>query len=88
MVRRRQTCESLPNARALEAVPRAIGVLAFDREAAEVHGDLRHALRHNPIGERDLLLASIAFARGLTVVTANVREFRRVPGLAVEDWGM
>lgn len=62
-------------------------VLPFDRAAAEVHGDLRYELRHSPIGERDLLLASIGLARGLTLVTANLREFRRVPGLNVEDWG-
>lgn len=61
-------------------------VLPFDRAAAERHGELRHALRHQPIGERDLLIASIALAHGLTVVTANVREFRRVPGLTVDDW--
>jgi len=62
-------------------------VLAFDRAAAEVHGGLRFALRHHPIGERDLLIAAIALANDLTVVTANTREFRRVPGLRVEDWG-
>lgn len=62
-------------------------VLAFDRAAAEIHGELRFALRHQPIGERDLLIASIARAHDLTVVTSNTREFRRVPGLSVEDWG-
>lgn len=62
-------------------------VLAFDQAAAEIHGDLRFALRRQPIGERDLLIAAIALAKDLTVVTANTREFRRVPGLRVEDWG-
>lgn len=62
-------------------------VLAFDRAAAEAHGGLRFALRHHPIGERDLLIAAIALANDLTVVTGNTREFRRVPGLRVEDWG-
>jgi tRNA(fMet)-specific endonuclease VapC len=61
-------------------------VLAFDRAAAEVHGGLCFALRHHPIGERDLLIAAIALAHDLAVVTANTREFRRVPGLRVEDW--
>jgi hypothetical protein len=36
--------------------------------------------------ERDLLIAAIALANDLTVVTGNTREFRRVPGLHVEDW--
>ena len=62
------------------------GVLAFDRAAAELHGDLRHALRHQPIGERDLFQAAIGLAHDLTLVTANVDEFRRVPGLRVENW--
>jgi tRNA(fMet)-specific endonuclease VapC len=38
------------------------------------------------IRERDLLIASIALPRGLTVVTHNVSEFGRVPGLKTEDW--
>lgn len=61
-------------------------VLPFDRAAGEIHGGLRFALRHHPIGERDLLIAAIALANDLTVVTGNIREFRRVPGLRVEDW--
>jgi predicted nucleic acid-binding protein len=39
-----------------------------------------------PIAERDLLIASIASARGLTVVTHNLSEFARVPRLKTEDW--
>ncbi|HSW31652.1 MAG TPA: type II toxin-antitoxin system VapC family toxin [Longimicrobiales bacterium] len=65
----------------------AFDVRAFDRAAAELHGGLRFALRHQPIGERDLLIAAIALANDLAVVTANTGEFRRVPGLHVEDWG-
>jgi tRNA(fMet)-specific endonuclease VapC len=61
-------------------------VLAFDSEAGHLHGALRHQLRHQPIGERDLFIAAIGLARGMTVVTANRREFDRVPGLGVEDW--
>jgi tRNA(fMet)-specific endonuclease VapC len=61
-------------------------VLPFDRAAALEHARLRHLLRHAPIGERDLLVAAIATANELKVVTNNLREFQRVPGLAVEDW--
>jgi tRNA(fMet)-specific endonuclease VapC len=39
-----------------------------------------------PIGPYDTLLAGQALARGLTLVTSNVREFRRVKGLKLEDW--
>lgn len=38
------------------------------------------------IGHNDLLIAAHARALDLTLVTRNVREFERVPGLAVEDW--
>lgn len=61
-------------------------VYAFDPPAAEIHGDLRFRLRHGPIGDRDLLIAAIALANDLTVVTHNIREFERVPELRVEDW--
>jgi tRNA(fMet)-specific endonuclease VapC len=61
-------------------------VLPFDEPAARTHAELRHALRATPIGERDLVIASVAVSARLTLVTGNVREFRRVPGLAVEDW--
>ncbi len=61
-------------------------VLPFERPAAELHGRLRHELRRMPIGDRDLMIACMALAAGLRVVTANTREFERVPGLDVEDW--
>ena len=63
-------------------------VLPFDHEAAEAYARTRFALERagRPIGERDLLIASIALARGLTVVTHNLSEFARVPGLNAEDW--
>lgn len=60
----------------------------FDDQAAEVAGQLRAHLAAlgSPIGPNDLLIASIALANGLTLVTHNTREFGRVPGLALEDW--
>jgi tRNA(fMet)-specific endonuclease VapC len=53
-----------------------------------IAGDLRAELERagTPIGPYDLLIAAQALRSGSTLVTANVREFRRVPGLAVEDW--
>lgn len=63
-------------------------ILPFDALAAVHHARLRHALRHQPIGERDLLIAAIALANDLTVVTNNLREFKRVTGLRVEDWSV
>lgn len=63
--------------------------LAFEAYDARAAGEIRAALRRKatPIGPYDVLIAGQALARGLTVVTANVGEFERVEGLAVEDWG-
>jgi tRNA(fMet)-specific endonuclease VapC len=62
--------------------------LAFDDLAAEEYGRIRAHLDGlgMAIGPNDLLIASIAVANGLTLVTHNTSEFKRVPGLNVEDW--
>jgi tRNA(fMet)-specific endonuclease VapC len=63
-------------------------VLPFDRVAAEAYARIRLSVERagSPIGERDLQIGAIAVARELTVVTHNVSEFARVPGLPVVDW--
>lgn len=55
---------------------------------AAYYARTRHHLESqgNKIGDRDLLIASHALCLGATVVTRNVREFRRVPDLRVENW--
>ncbi len=63
-----------------------IECLPFDRDAARWHAELRYALRGNPIGERDLVIASVAVATGYTFITRNTAEFNRVAGLARADW--
>ena len=55
--------------------------------AAADFGRIRTALRKEPIGPLDTLIAAHARSRNLVVVTGNVGEFGRVPGLVVEDWG-
>jgi tRNA(fMet)-specific endonuclease VapC len=73
----------------LAAFLEPLEVLPFDAAAAEHHARTRLALAKagTPIGERDLIIAATALAHALTVVTGNVREFRRVPALDVVDWG-
>ncbi len=63
-------------------------ILEFDQEDARVSGELRSALAQTgaPIGPYDVLIAGQAKARDLTVITNNMREFKRVEGLKVEDW--
>lgn len=74
--------------RRIEAILTAIDVLAFDEPADRRYAELRTHLerRGTPIGPNDLLIAAQALALGLTVVSANVDEFLRVPGLEVENW--
>jgi tRNA(fMet)-specific endonuclease VapC len=62
--------------------------LPFDDRAAGEYGRIRAHLASlgTPIGPNDLMIAAIALANGLTVVTHNTAEFSRVPGLALEDW--
>ncbi len=60
----------------------------FEAADAEHAGDIRAHLeaKGTPIGPYDTLIAAQARRRGATLVTANVREFARVPGLIVTDW--
>lgn len=60
----------------------------FDDAATDRYGDLRALLekRGTPIGPLDTLIAAQALSLGWTLVTHNTREFKRVPGLTVEDW--
>lgn len=62
--------------------------LPFDDEVALVCGQIRARLASagTPIGACDLLIAAIALANNLTLVTHNTGEFGRVDGLQVEDW--
>ena len=57
---------------------------AIANRAADLRSDL--AAAGTPIGPYDLLIAATALEHGATLVTNNVREFVRVPGLVVEDW--
>jgi tRNA(fMet)-specific endonuclease VapC len=63
-------------------------VLDFDKEDARQSGQIRALLagKGTPIGPYDVLIAGQAIARNLTLVTHNTNEFRRVPGLRIEDW--
>jgi tRNA(fMet)-specific endonuclease VapC len=75
-------------ANAVRKVLDALTVVAFDEDGAVQAARLRALLRKQgtPIGHYDLLIASTALANNLIVVTNNMREFSRVPGLAVQDW--
>ncbi len=72
----------------LELFLAAFEIVPFDAPAATAYGSLRAQLqaRGTPIGSLDTLIAAHALALGAIMVTNNVREFGRVPGLTVENW--
>jgi tRNA(fMet)-specific endonuclease VapC len=72
----------------VEEFASTVGVLPLPMRAAAIYGELRAELeaRGDVIGGNDLWIASHAKAEGLTLVTNNEREFKRVPGLNIENW--
>ena len=66
----------------------ALEILPLEMPADRQYAAIRHHLARQgtPIGPNDLLIAAHALSNNLTVVTANVGEFSRVPGLKVENW--
>ena len=62
--------------------------LPFNDRAADEYSIIRTHLTGlgQAIGANDMLIAAIALANGLTLVTHNTNEFSRVPGLLLEDW--
>ena len=79
----RRTAENVGRVEALR-----FPVLEFDREDAKAAGEIRALLAAagRPIGPYDVLIAGQALARDLTLITRNLGEFARVPGLRVENW--
>jgi tRNA(fMet)-specific endonuclease VapC len=75
--------------RRVRALLEVLTVLDFGTNAAISYGVVRRMLERSGhvIGQFDMLIAGHALSVGATVVTHNTREFRRVPGLLVEDWG-
>jgi len=65
-----------------------VNVVEFDATGAEHYAEIRAGLESigKIIGPNDLFIAAIARSAGATLVTTNESEFRRVPGLTVENW--
>jgi tRNA(fMet)-specific endonuclease VapC len=87
----RYGCAKSGSSRLLEAVEDLLGeinILPFDVPADADYGGIRAELEAigKPIGSNDLLIAAHARATGAIIVTANADEFKRIPGLKVENW--
>lgn len=72
----------------LEKILESFATLPLPTEAGEHYAATRAHLeaKGTPIGGNDLWIAAHALAGGMSLVTNNLREFQRVPGLTVEDW--
>jgi tRNA(fMet)-specific endonuclease VapC len=60
--------------------------MAFDQKAAQIFNGLLTQKKIKKIGRVDLLIAGLALANQATLVTRNLRHFRQVPGLKLENW--
>lgn len=76
------------NLSVVEGFAARLEVLDYNHEAAAHSGQLRAELAKpgTPIGPYDQMIAGHARSLGLVLVTNNLREFDRVPGLRIEDW--
>ena len=72
----------------IEGLASRLEVLPFEQQAAAHFGQIRAELYQigKPIGPYDMMIAGHARSQGLILVTNNVREFERVPGLRIENW--
>ncbi|WP_246041356.1 type II toxin-antitoxin system VapC family toxin [Peteryoungia ipomoeae] len=72
----------------VETILDRIEILPYEDKEASHFADIRLDLERGgkPIGTTDLFIAAHARSLDLTLVTANVREFARVPGLKIENW--
>lgn len=76
------------NLEAIEEFISHLDVLPYDAKASQHYGQIKAALEKKGeiIGENDIHIAAHAISQGLILVTNNLREFKRVPNLAFENW--
>ena len=72
----------------VEDVLAHISVIPLMESTDDIYGQIRDHLKRmgQPIGSNDIWIAAHALHEGLTLVTANIDEFHRVPGLSAENW--
>ena len=83
-----KSARRLENLQAVEQFSARLEVLAFSPKAAVHFGQIRADVERlgKPLGPLDMLIGAHARAEGLIIVTNNVREFQRLPGVRVENW--
>ncbi|CAN1537296.1 VapC Predicted nucleic acid-binding protein, contains PIN domain [Burkholderiaceae bacterium] len=76
------------NLEAIEEFVSHLDVLPYEAKASQHYGQIKAALEKKGeiIGVNDIHIAAHAISQGLILVTNNLREFKRVPNLALENW--
>ena len=76
------------NLNAIEIVKQKLTLIAFDAEAAQLFGKIKSDLKQqaNIIMDADIMIASVALANDLTLITNNVKHFDRILQLKIENW--
>jgi tRNA(fMet)-specific endonuclease VapC len=89
-IRQKRPGEVLRRFRKLRPVCAIAAALSVPESAAEAYGSIRAELeaKDEMIGNNDLWIAAHAVAAGLTLVTNNESEFRRVRGLKIQNWAV
>ncbi|MCC6561277.1 MAG: tRNA(fMet)-specific endonuclease VapC [Xanthomonadales bacterium] len=83
-----KSLEPVRNQQVVESFCSRLVVLPYTEKAAQHYGRIRAVLERSgtPIGVNDLHIAAHACGEGLILVSNNLREFERVPGLVSENW--
>lgn len=83
-----KSLDPVRNLAVVEDFTSRLNVLPYGMKAAQHYGQIRAALEKlgQPIGVNDLHIAGHARSEGLTLITNNLREFERVPGLLLDNW--
>ena len=83
-----KSAQRLANLQAIAEFVARLEVLDFSGAAAAHHGQIRAELERlgQPVGPYDMLIGAHARSEGLILVTNNLREFARMPGIRVENW--
>ena len=76
------------NLEAIEDFISHLEVLSYDTKASQHYGQIKAGLEKKGkiIGENDIHIAAHAISQGLILVANNLKEFKRVPNLALENW--
>lgn len=83
-----KSARRLDDLEAIRQFAARLGILPFSAAAAAHYGEIRAELERagTPAGAYDMLIAGHARSEGMTVVTNNLREFERMPGVRAENW--